>query len=196
MNSRQWNKDDINQDLSNISSARYNSGILSQQWQCLVSSILPPNTTIFLYLFILNNMQAIWVFQYSIMVTKFIRHSTFIRQYWNLAFYQGEIFQLFFSSLCPKSTIVDSHKSPKTLRKLHTASLSAVLNHKNVPRLLHTSGTWPDDGRDYNWYTGCCKTSVKLWKHITETLYGVFLVFLGSYDCQLWAIFHFGTLWA
>ena len=152
MNSRKWNKDDINQDLSNISSARYNSGILSQQWQCLVSSILPPNTTIFLYLFILNNMQAIWVFQYSIMVTKFIRHSTFIRQYWNLAFYQGEIFQLFFSSLCPKSTIVDSHKSPKTLRKLHTASLSAVLNHKNVPRLLHTSGTWPDDGRDYNWY--------------------------------------------
>ena len=44
--------------------------------------------------------------------------------------------------------------------------------------------------------TGCCKTSVKLWNHITETLYGVFLVFLGSYDCQLWAIFHFGTLWA
>ena len=44
--------------------------------------------------------------------------------------------------------------------------------------------------------TGCCKTSVKLWKHITETFYGVFLVFLGFYDCQLWAIFHFGTLWA
>ena len=44
--------------------------------------------------------------------------------------------------------------------------------------------------------TRCCKTSVKLWKHITETFYGVFLVFLGFYDCQLWAIFHFGTLWA
>ena len=44
--------------------------------------------------------------------------------------------------------------------------------------------------------TGCCKTSVKLWKHITETLYGVFFVFLGSFDCQVWAIFHFGTLWA
>ena len=26
--------------------------------------------------------------------------------------------------------------------------------------------------------TGCCKTSVKLWKHITEILYGVFLVSL------------------
>ena len=45
-------------------------------------------------------------------------------------------------------------------------------------------------------YTGCCKTSGKLRKHITETLYGVFFVFLGSYDCQIWAIFHFGTLWA
>ena len=45
-------------------------------------------------------------------------------------------------------------------------------------------------------HTGCCKTSVKLWKHITETLYGVFFVFLGSFDCQIWAIFHFGTLWA
>ena len=43
--------------------------------------------------------------------------------------------------------------------------------------------------------TGCCKTSVKLWKHITETLYGVFFVFLSSFDCQIWAIFHFGTLW-
>ena len=45
-------------------------------------------------------------------------------------------------------------------------------------------------------HTGCCKTSVKLWKHITETLYGVFFVFLGSFDCQIWAIFHFGTVWA
>ena len=45
-------------------------------------------------------------------------------------------------------------------------------------------------------YTGCCKTTGKLWQHITETLYGVFLVFLGSFDCQIWAIFHFGTLWA
>ena len=44
--------------------------------------------------------------------------------------------------------------------------------------------------------TGCCKTSVKLWEHIIETLYGVFFVFLGSFDCQIWAIFHFGTLWA
>ena len=43
--------------------------------------------------------------------------------------------------------------------------------------------------------TGCCKTSVKLWKNITETLYGVFIVFLGSVDCQIWAIFHFSTLW-
>ena len=41
----------------------------------------------------------------------------------------------------------------------------------------------------------CCKASVKLWKHITETLYGVFFVFLSSFDCQIWAIFHFGTLW-
>ena len=45
-------------------------------------------------------------------------------------------------------------------------------------------------------YTRCCKTSVKLWKHISETLYGVFFVFLGSFDCPIWAIFHFGTLWA
>ena len=33
--------------------------------------------------------------------------------------------------------------------------------------------------------TRCCKTSVKLWKHITETLYRVFCVFLGSIDCQI-----------
>ena len=45
-------------------------------------------------------------------------------------------------------------------------------------------------------YTGCCKTTGKLWQHINETLYGVFLVFWGSFDCQIWAIFHFGTLWA
>ena len=45
-------------------------------------------------------------------------------------------------------------------------------------------------------HSGCCKTAGKLWQHITETLYGVFLVFLGSFDCQKWAIFHFGTLWA
>ena len=44
--------------------------------------------------------------------------------------------------------------------------------------------------------TGCCKTTGKLWQHITETLCGVFLVFLGSFECQIWAIFHFGTLWA
>ena len=44
--------------------------------------------------------------------------------------------------------------------------------------------------------SGCCKTTGKLWQQITETLYGVFLVFLGSFDCQIWAIFHFGTLWA
>ena len=44
-------------------------------------------------------------------------------------------------------------------------------------------------------YTGCCKTTGKLWQHITETLYGVFLLFLCSFDCQIWAIFHFGTLW-
>ena len=44
--------------------------------------------------------------------------------------------------------------------------------------------------------TGCCKTSGKLWKHIFETLYGVFFVFLGSFDCQIWEIFHFATLWA
>ena len=43
--------------------------------------------------------------------------------------------------------------------------------------------------------TGCCKTTGKLWQHVTETLYGVFLLFLCSFDCQIWAIFHFGTLW-
>ena len=43
--------------------------------------------------------------------------------------------------------------------------------------------------------TGCCKTTGKLWQHITETLYGVFLLFLCSFDCQIWAIFHFGSLW-
>ena len=50
--------------------------------------------------------------------------------------------------------------------------------------------------KNYLIHTGCCKTTGKLWQHITETLYGVFLVFLGSFDCQIWAIFHFGTLWA
>ena len=44
-------------------------------------------------------------------------------------------------------------------------------------------------------FFGCCKTTGKLWQHITETLYGVFLLVLFSFDCQIWAIFHFGTLW-
>ena len=46
------------------------------------------------------------------------------------------------------------------------------------------------------WNTGCCKTSVKLWKHLTKTLYEAFFMFLGSFDCQIWAIFPFGTLLA
>ena len=58
---------------------------------------------------------------------------------------------------------------------------------------VYDSGQWLGYRFDS---TGCCKTTGKLWQHITETLYGVFLVFLGSYDCQIWAIFHFGTLWA
>ena len=43
-------------------------------------------------------------------------------------------------------------------------------------------------------YTGCCKTSGQLWKPVTDAFFEVFLMFLGSFDCQLWAIFHFGTL--
>ena len=42
--------------------------------------------------------------------------------------------------------------------------------------------------------TGCCKTSGQLWKPVTDAFFEVFLMFLGSFDCQLWAIFHFGTL--
>ena len=38
-------------------------------------------------------------------------------------------------------------------------------------------------------YTGCCKTSGQLWKPVTDTFFEVFLMFLGSFDCQLWAIF-------
>ena len=44
--------------------------------------------------------------------------------------------------------------------------------------------------------TGCCKTSGQLWKPIADAFFEVFLMFLGSFDCQLWAIFHFGTLYA
>ena len=43
--------------------------------------------------------------------------------------------------------------------------------------------------------TGCCKTSVKLCKPFCDTFLGVILLFLCSFDCQIWAIFHFGTLW-
>ena len=61
--------------------------------------------------------------------------------------------------------------------------------------LVGTQHTYCYDYSVYATSTGCCKTSGKLWKHIIETLYGVFFVFLGPFDCQIWAIFHFGTLW-
>ena len=41
--------------------------------------------------------------------------------------------------------------------------------------------------------TGCCKTSGQLWKPVTDAFFEVFLMFLDYFDCQLWAIFHFGT---
>ena len=44
-------------------------------------------------------------------------------------------------------------------------------------------------------FTGCCKTSVKLCKPFCNTFLGVILLFLCSVDCQIWAIFHFSTLW-
>ena len=44
-------------------------------------------------------------------------------------------------------------------------------------------------------YTGCCKTSVKLCKPFCDAFWGVILLLLCSFDCQIWAIFHFGTLW-
>ena len=44
-------------------------------------------------------------------------------------------------------------------------------------------------------YTGCCKMSVKLCKPFCDTFLGIILLFLCSFDCQIWAIFHFGTLW-
>ena len=60
----------------------------------------------------------------------------------------------------------------------------------NVTRSLHWYGQWRPclhcdrgDGCGSSHHktpslsTGCCKTSVKLWKHITETLYGVSLCF-------------------
>ena len=43
--------------------------------------------------------------------------------------------------------------------------------------------------------TGCCKTSGKLCKPFCDTFLGVILLFLCSFDCQIWAIFHFGTHW-
>ena len=46
------------------------------------------------------------------------------------------------------------------------------------------------------WSTGCCKTSGQLWKPLCDSFLGVFFLFFCSFDCQLWAIFHFGTLWA
>ena len=44
-------------------------------------------------------------------------------------------------------------------------------------------------------YTGCCKTSVKLCKPFCDTFLGVIFLFFCSFDCQIWAIFPFGTLW-
>ena len=45
-------------------------------------------------------------------------------------------------------------------------------------------------------HTGCCKTSGQLWKPLCDSFLVVFFLFFCSFDCQLWAIFHFGTLWA
>ena len=47
----------------------------------------------------------------------------------------------------------------------------------------------------WKYQPGCCKTSVKLCKPFCDTFLGVILLFLCSFDCQIWAIFHFGTLW-
>ena len=42
--------------------------------------------------------------------------------------------------------------------------------------------------------TGCCKTPGQLWKPWTDLFLGVLLLFLCSFDCQIWAIYHFGPL--
>ena len=41
--------------------------------------------------------------------------------------------------------------------------------------------------------TGCCKTSGQLWKSLTDSFLSVLLLILCSFDCQIWAIFHFGS---
>ena len=41
--------------------------------------------------------------------------------------------------------------------------------------------------------TGCCKTSGQLWKPLTDSFLRVLLLILCSFDCQIWAIFHFGS---
>ena len=127
-----------------------------------------------------------------------------LSQPWNLAFFQGQIFQLFFhpyAQRVPKWKIAHTwqSKEPKNTKKtpynvsvICFQSLTDVLQHPVMWGSVKFS-IWLCNYNNSN--TGCCKTSVKLWKHITETLYGVFFVFLSSFDCQIWAIFHFGTLW-
>ena len=43
--------------------------------------------------------------------------------------------------------------------------------------------------------TGCCKTSGQLCELLCDSFLVVFFLFFCSFDCQIWAIFHSGTLW-
>ena len=44
-------------------------------------------------------------------------------------------------------------------------------------------------------HTGCCKTSGQLCKLLCDSFLRIFFLFFCSFDCQIWAIFHSGTLW-
>ena len=50
-------------------------------------------------------------------------------------------------------------------------------------------------GNTFRSCTGCCKTSGQLCKLLCDSFLGVFFLFFCSFDCQIWAIFHSGTLW-
>ena len=64
----------------------------------------------------------------------------------------------------------------------------------SVNKRLSNGGEESGDGQRTS--TGCCKTSGQFCKLLCDSFLGVFMLFLCSFGCQIWAIFHFGTTWA
>ena len=68
-----------------------------------------------------------------------------------------------------------------------------------IPEIFATCRTFHNLMFDKKYFlftnTGCYKTSGKLCKLLSDSFLEVFFLFFCSFDCQIWAIFHSGTLW-